>query len=488
MRLSLRPVHGRFESLKALEALFVEIFTVRLFLAVCKGGTAVFQPGWAGKGALKLVASITDRVQQAATAPPAEKGRHAETPAQIPAPGWKEIAFRTWKESSKDNVSLVAAGVAFYGFLAMVPLLGATVLTYGLVAKPATVIANVRSLATMLPTDVAKLVGDQLLNVVRTSGGKKGLGLLGALLLALWGARNAAGSIVIALNIAYEEEEKRGWVKVTLLSLAITLAGVLLGMIGAAAVGAVAAFDALLPGLGPIGIVAGKVLTYVFLGAVAAAAAATLYRYGPSRAKAKWTWITPGSLFFAVAWVVLTLAFGFYVSQFGKYNVTYGSLGGVVVLVTWLYLSSFVLLFGAEFNSEVEHQTARDTTADGKEKPLGARGAWSADHVASGPGDEGKEKGASDDRPPSDDPGARVAPASGPAPAPGAADPEEGHPYIAARLANRAAGIAGLRTVGMVSAVLSTLGLSLLRKRGRAGLGAAFLASAAGLSLLKRRD
>ena len=175
------------------------------------------------------MATIADRAAKAATARPGEKGRDADTPAQIPAPGWKEIAFRTWKESSKDNVSLVAAGVAFYGFLAMVPMLGATVLTYGLVASPTTVLHNVQSLATTLPQDVAKLVGDQLLNVVKTSGGKKGLGLLGALALALWGARNAAGSIVIALNIAYEEDEKRGLLKVTLLSLAITAAAVLSG-------------------------------------------------------------------------------------------------------------------------------------------------------------------------------------------------------------------------------------------------------------------
>jgi len=430
------------------------------------------------------MASIAQRAAQAATAAPARKGRDAETPAQIPAPGWKEIAFRTWKESSKDNVSLVAAGVAFYGFLAMVPLLGATVLTYGLLASPQAVLHNVSSLATMLPQDVAKLVGDQLLNVVKTSGGKKGLGVLVALAVALWGARNAAGSLIIALNIAYEEEEKRGWVKVTLLSLAITAAAVVLGMLGAAAVGAMAALENILPGLGGVGVIAGKILTYVLLAAVAAAAAATLYRYGRSRAKAKWTWITPGSLFFAIGWVVLTLGFGFYVSNFGKYNVTYGSLGGVIVLVTWMYLSSFILLFGAEFNSEVEHQTARDTTADAGDKPLGARGAWSADHVADGPADEGKEGAGASDQPLSDDPGARQSSAER---HPKAAETHE-HPYIAARLTNRGGSLVGLRKVGMISAALSTLGLSLLRRRGREGAGAILLAGAVGLSLLKRED
>ena len=428
---------------------------------------------------------IVERAKQAATARPGEKGREAETPAQIPAPGWKEIAFRTWKESSKDNVSLVAAGVAFYAFLALVPLLGATVLTYGLVASPDTVLHNVQSMATTLPKDVAKLIGDQLLNVVKTSGGKKGFGLIVALALAIWGARNAAGSIIIALNIAYEEEEKRGFLKVTALSLLMTVAAVALALIGAAVLGLVTALDNIMPSLGTVGVIIGRIIAYVLLAMLAAAAAATLYRYGPSRAKAKWEWITPGTVLFGVGWVILTLGFGFYVSHFGKYNVTYGSLGGVIVLVTWLYLSSFVLLFGAEFNSEVEHQTARDTTADRGDKPLGARGAWSADHVADGPSDPGKE-GSGEEKPLSDDRGARQPDAQEPDPR--LPQPAHEHPYIVARATNRAAALAGMRKVGMVSAALSTVGLSLLRKRGRAGAGAALLATAAGLSLLKRDD
>ena len=431
------------------------------------------------------MASIAERLSK--PAPEGRKGRDADTPAQIPAPGWKEIAIRTWREGSKDNISLVAAGVAFYGLLAMVPLLGATVLTYGLVASPETVLHNVQSLTTSLPKDVAKLIGDQLMNVVKTSGGKKGLGLLLAIAVALWGARNAASSIITALNIAYEEEEKRGFVKVTLLSLAITAAGVVLAMFGGVAIGIMAQLEQLLPNLGSVGVILGKIVTYVVLAAVAAAAAATLYRYGPSRTKAKWTWITPGSAFFAIGWVVLTLGFGFYVSHFGKYNVTYGSLGGVIVFITWLYLSSFILLYGAEFNSEIEHQTAKDTTAEPVDKPLGARGAWSADNVAKGPSDEGKQAGqGGTEEPLSDAPGAQQrSPAVAPARAP---EKEHEHPYIVARATNRAGALAGLQKVGMISAALSTLGLSLLRKRGRGGAGAALLAGAVGLSLLKRED
>ncbi len=434
------------------------------------------------------MASLADRAAEAATAQPHEKGRDAQTPAEIPAPGWREIAFRTWKEASKDNISLVAAGVAFYGFLALVPLLGATVHTYGLVASPNAVLHNIRSLSTSLPQDVSKLIGDQLLNVVKTSGTKKGFGIAIALAVALWGARNAAGSVVIALNIAYEEEERRGFFKVTLLSLAITLCAVLLGMVAAIVVGLMAGLNHMLPNLGPVGVIAGKILAYAILGAIAAAAAATLYRYGPSRSRAKWTWITPGTVLFAVGWVLLSLGFGFYVSHFGKYDVTYGSLGGVIVLVTWMYLSSFILLLGAEFNSEVEHQTAHDTTASPGQQPLGQRGAWSADHVADGPADEGKEGEGSAEQPLSGGPGTQQPPRPS-APPSAATEPHASeHPYIAARLVNRAGSFAGLRKVGMISAAISTLGLSLLRKRGREGAGAALLATAVGLSLLKRDD
>jgi membrane protein len=434
------------------------------------------------------MATIAERASKAAAAPPHKKGRNAETPGEIPAPGWKEIIFRTWKEASKDNISLVAAGVAFYGFLAMVPLLGATVLTYGLVASPDTVLHNVQSLAKTLPKDAAQLIGEQLLNVVRTSGGKKGVGLAVALAVALWGARNAAGSIIIALNIAYEEEEKRGFLKVTLLSLAITAGAVLLGLVGVAVVGLMTRLKHLLPSMGSAGAFVGNALAYLVLGAIAAAAAATLYRYGPSRTKAKWQWITPGSVMFAVGWVILTLGFGFYVSHFGKYNVTYGSLGGVIVLITWLYLSSYILLLGAEFNSEVEHQTARDTTAEAGERPLGQRGAWSADHVAVGPDDEGKEGDRGGEKPLSDESPPRQSGAQlGITPSTRIGAGHE-HPYVAARATNRVASIAGLQKVGMISAAISTIGLSLLRKRGREGAGAALIAAAAGISLLKRKD
>ena len=424
----------------------------------------------------------------------ADRGRSADRPTDIPARGWKDIAVRTWKESSADNVGIIAAGVAFYGFLALVPLLGATVLTYGLFASPETVFRHANSLTSVLPGEVAKLIGEQLMNVVQTSGGKKGLGLVIALAIALWGARNAAGSIVTALNIAYEEDDERGFVKATLLALGMTVAAVLLALLAGAAIAMLGFLQKLFPGLGPVGAVLWKLLTYLLLGAVAAAAAATLFRYGPSREKAQWVWLTPGSILFAAGWILLTLGFGFYVSNFGNYGATYGSLSAVIVLLTWLYLSSYVLLFAAELNSEIEHQTAQDTTQGGH-KPLGARGAWSADHVAEGADDTGATSPASRDRqgnrsaepgggqPPS--PGDRATATS---PPPRTGEDQDGHPYLTSRFTSRAGRLAGTAKVGMFGSALATLGLGFLRKRGKEKTGAVLLASAAGLALLRRKD
>ena len=402
-----------------------------------------------------------------------DRGRHATSPWRMPLSGWKDVLLRTWKESTKDNVGLVAAGVAFYAFLALVPLLGATVLTYGLVATPETVLRNMNTLTSVMPADVAKLVGEQLLNVVGTSEGKKGLGLLLALAIALFGARNAAGAIITALNIAYEEEEKRGFIKVTLLALAITAATVVLALGSVAVITALRFLASLIPGAPPLLLWLIRVASALLVAAGAAAAVATLYRYAPSRAKAKWRWLTPGTALSAVGWLLLSVAFGIYVSRFADYGATYGSIGGVVALLTWVYLSSYIFLFGAELNSEFEHQTARDTTS-GAPEPLGQRAAWSADHVANGAGDEGRE--------------GEGAPPSAQPPQPAIASPAtpSAHGYLVSRATNRTTRIAGGAKIGMAASALSTLGLSLLRRRGKQKAGAALIATAAGLSLLRR--
>ena len=397
----------------------------------------------------------------------AATGQHARSPFAMPAKGWKQVLVRSWKEGGDDNIGLIAAGVAFYGFLALVPLLGAIVLSYGLVASPETVMRNMKGLTSVMPAQAAGLIGDQLMNVVTTSGGKKGLGLLLALGLALFGARNGAGSVMTALNIAYEEKETRGLVATNLTALAITAGAVMVAIVAVVAIAALAQLDRLLPGAPAALLVVGKLLTYLLLLGAAAGVAAALYRYGPSRARARWVWLTPGSLLAAIGGVVLTLGFGFYVARFGNYNATYGSLGAVVVLLTWLYLSSYLLLFGAELNSELEHQTDADTTA-GADRPLGAREAWVADHVA-GDAEPGDAPSAKPMLPASDQPSAAAA-------------------YLSARVTSRVGRVVGLRKVGMISAGVATLGLSLLRRRGRGAAGVVVLSGAALLAWLGREE
>ena len=390
-----------------------------------------------------------------------DRGHRAESPWAMPASGWKAVLGRTWAETSSDNVGLISAGVAFYGFLALVPLLGAFVLSYGLVADRATVIAHVNQLASVMPADAARLVGEQLLTVVQSSDGKKGLGLLLALALALFGARNAAGAVVTALNVAYEEEEKRGFIKVNLLALGITAAAVTVALVAAVAIAALGTLQGLLPGAPGVVVVAGKLGSYVLLLAAGAGAAATLYRFGPSRARARWMWLTPGSLFAAFGWLLLSLGFGLYVANFGNYNATYGSLSAVVVMLTWMYLSGYILIFGAELNAELEHQTAHDTTT-GTARPLGSRGSWVADHVAG-------------------DKVARAAPAESHRRQQGAAAE-----FAASRATAHAAQIAGLGKAGLATSAAATLGLRLLRKRGHARTGAALLGGSALAAWLTR--
>jgi membrane protein len=306
------------------------------------------------------------------------RGRDADAPTDIPPRGWKDIAVRTWKEAGDDNVGLISAGVAFYGFLALIPLIAAIVLTYGLVADPETVMRHVQGLFTLMPQDAARLIGDQMLSVSSTASHKTGIGLLVSILLSLYGAMKGASAIITALNIIYDEEEERGFIKKNLIALAATVGAALVALTGIAAISALAFVESLFPGAPSAMLIVIRIAFWIAAALAATAAIAALYRYGPSRDKAKWRWLTPGSLFGTLAWLAVTFGFGLYTASFGNYNATYGALGAVVVLLMWLYLSAYVLLLGAELNAEIEHQTARDTTR-GPDRPMGARDAEMAD-------------------------------------------------------------------------------------------------------------
>jgi membrane protein len=263
---------------------------------------------------------------------------------------WKPIFVEALKESFTDNLALVAAGAAFYAFVAIVPLLASAVLIYGIVADPATVARQVNALAAVLPQAATELIGGAMKTAISGSDGKKGLGLVLALAIALFWARNGAAGIITALGIAYEREDKRSILRLTLLALLMTLGAIVGGGLVAGAVFVLAALGSLVPGVDAASVAFYKGITYFVLLLAGAAAAATLYRYAPDGAEPRWQWVTPGSAFCALCWVLLTLGFGFYVERVGGYDATYGSLSAVIVLLTWMWLGTYVLLFGAELN------------------------------------------------------------------------------------------------------------------------------------------
>jgi membrane protein len=308
------------------------------------------------------------------------RGRSADTPTRIPWRGWKDILWRTYAEISADRLLLIAGGVVFYALLATVPALTALVSVYGIFTTASSLSAQLGFMANVMPAAAYELIGDQVVRIATNSDGKLTVAFIVGLGLALWSANAGMKAIFDALNIVYDEDEKRGFFALNAVSLGFTLAAVL-GLI--LVIGAVVVLPLVLSFLGfsaerwagwlPLA-------RWPILFVLVMFALALLYRFGPSRRRAQWKWVSVGSVFATVTWIVISLLFSWYLSRFADYNATYGSLGAVIGLMMWLWLSTTVVLVGAELNSEIEHQTARDTTV-GREKPLGARGAVMADTV-----------------------------------------------------------------------------------------------------------
>jgi membrane protein len=307
-----------------------------------------------------------------------DRGRGADTPQEIPAKGWKDIAKRTGKEVKADQVPLLAAGVAFYVLLALFPAIIAGVSIYGLVADPQTVRDQINRLAETLSPETATLIGQQIQQVTSSAGGALGLATVIGILTALWSASSGMKALITGVNLAYDETEGRKFVKLRGLSILLTLgAMVLLGVALALIVG----FPAVPDSWPTVLVWTAAALRFVLLAVLLMAGLAALYRYAPDRDKPKWGWASPGSVVATVLWVLASVGFSVYVNAFGNYNKTYGALAGVIILMFWLYLTAFVVLVGAELNAEMELQTAKDTTA-GPTRPMGERDAHAADHVA----------------------------------------------------------------------------------------------------------
>ena len=307
-------------------------------------------------------------------------GRHAETPYQITAAGWGDILKRVFADVGEDNVSLMAAGVAFYALLSLAPAFTALVALYGLAFDTSQVQAQVASMEDVVPQEARTLIASQLTTIVQANSSQLGIGLVVSLAIALWSANSGTGALMSALNVAYAEREKRNLLRYYGSALLLTGALILFGVVSLILIAIIPAAIGLLP-LGRFGTILVDWIRWPVLIVLFSVGLSIVYRYAPSRNEPRWNWVSWGAVAATMLWVIGSALFSVYVGQFASYNRTYGSLGAVVVMLMWFWLSAFAVLLGAELNAEMEHQTARDTT-DRPVKPMGRRGAFVADTVA----------------------------------------------------------------------------------------------------------
>ena len=316
-----------------------------------------------------------------------ERGRLATSPTEIPSKGWLDIVYRAFKEVSNDRLTLVAAGVTFYLLLALAPTLAAFVSIYGLFFDPATIQEHAAALSGVLPGGGMDILNEQLDRLASAETQTLGFAFAISLGLALWSANAGMKALFEGVNVAYDETEERSFIKLTLITMTFTIL-TLASVIGLIVFNLLFSTFTELTGLDALpswvinAITAGISLLALII------FMAALYRWAPSRATPQWKWITPGAVFAGLMIVVVSIAFSFYVANFGTYNETYGSLGAIIGFLTWLWLTMIVLLVGGEINSEMEHQTSHDTTT-GAPEPMGQRGAVMADNV--GPTWRGKK-------------------------------------------------------------------------------------------------
>jgi membrane protein len=315
---------------------------------------------------------------------PTTPGADADSPWTMPWKAWTRVLKRVWVMIGFHELGLLSAGLAFYTFLALTPLIAATVMVYGLVADVAMVRKQMASIIDVVPPDVARLLEEQLMRIISTNSGVTGLALVIALFFAVYGGMRAAGGMMSALNIINEERETRGIVASTLRTGELTLAAILLALTGVLS-GGVFAWLQTQTGvyLGSATELLFKCLTWTFAVALGSAGFALIMRYGPDRRPAKWRWLAPGALLATLLWLAVSFGFSLYVAYISDYNATYGSLSAIVVFLMWLFLSAYGVLLGALLNAEIERQTFCDTTV-GPTRPPGERGAVLADLIDDG--------------------------------------------------------------------------------------------------------
>ncbi len=299
----------------------------------------------------------------------------------MPKAAWIAIFKRMYTMWGFHNLSLLGAGVAFFTFLAITPLIAATVMIYGLIGNPQTVQRQMQAIVDVVPQEAAVLIEEQLLGAVSANSGVTGVALVIALFFAVYGGTRAANGMIGALNIINEEHETRSIVRLTLRQFALTLAAIFIALTGLISGGVFAWLQTQAEALIELG--AGtaslfKLLTWIAAILLGSTGFALIMRYGPDRRAAKWRWLAPGALLATLLWLLISFGFSFYVAYVSDYNATYGSLSAVVVFLMWLFLSAYGILAGALMNAEIERQVICDTTV-GPDRPRGERGAVLAD-------------------------------------------------------------------------------------------------------------
>ncbi len=287
-----------------------------------------------------------------------EVGTSTRSRSMLPPKSWWSIMKRVYRMMGYHNLSLLAAGVAFYGFLAFVPLIASTVLIYGLVGDPQTVAGSINLLRGIAPPEVLTILQDQLLTIVTGSKAATGIGLILAFLVSIYGAMRAATAMMAALNIIYEEHETRTIFRSTAVAASITVGMVVVALVGTSAISLFAYVRIFLaPLLGPVTAIFIQIATWLLAGLLISGTFAVFFRFAPDHTTAKWRWLSVGSVLSTLLWLAITLGFGFYVANISDYNATYGSLAAVVVFLMWLFLSAYAVLIGAEVNRAIERQT-----------------------------------------------------------------------------------------------------------------------------------
>jgi membrane protein len=309
-----------------------------------------------------------------------ELGREARFPGDIPWRGWKQVLRRTWREMLSDRISLVAAGCAFWATLSLFPAISMLISLYGLAFNPETVEPQLQTIRHLLPAPAFEMISDRVRTLVSQGGTTLGFSLIISVAFTLYSASTGIKSLLSALNMAYEETERRSFLKFQMVGLLMTLGAILAAIVGLLVL---VFLPVVISFLGLSGHTKGLVHagSFIVLLAFVLFWLSVLYRFGPSRRAAKWHWITPGSVAATVLWLVASYLFSFYVQNFASYNATYGPLDTVAGIMMWFWVSAYAVLMGAELNAELELQTAEDTT-EGEPKPMGKRGAFVADHVA----------------------------------------------------------------------------------------------------------